>query len=375
MYRDSGGYFSKPVVTPDGAIQVGALNGCLYTFNPNGVVRWKYPAGGTIHSDPVRAADGSLFFGSKNKYVHALNADGTLRWRCQVDGPVEAGATLGPDGTVYFATMKGSVFAFDQKDALGKPYNTFGKKNCDDAPLLWHLKLPKGSQKVKFTPIVVEHDGTKYIIVGNEKGGKRALGLMRIRDNGTSGELVNSLPEGAGGAFRIGGVVSGPLLYTSAYNEIMAVRADLSEKEWGYPIKQVHRSHPVLSPDKMTVYQGSREAGDFVALNALSGEERWRVNLESGVVMTPAVDPVDGTIYVGQASGGPFFFALNPDGSEKWRSDTDRSLRSTPAISNNRAVVYTGGNVGPFFALDAATGEMLWSQEVTQDKKFCGKMQ
>lgn len=350
-YRDSGGFFTKPVVGSDNTIYVGSLSKCFYAFDPDGSVKWRYPAGGEILSNPTMDRSGNLYFGSKNNYVHSVDKDGNLRWRHKVKGAVEAGSALGLSDTVYFATMKGFVYAYTP-DGVEK----------------WSLKMPKGSTRVKFTPVVLG----SHIIVGSEKGTKKSSGLILIKDNGPTGQVVNTL--GQGGAFRIGGVTEGLILYTSEYNEIMAVRTDLSKKVWGFPLKQVHRSHPVLSPDGKTLYQGSREDGHLYALDALTGAKLWATDLTNSLVMTPAVDPIRGTIFIGQAAGGPFFFAINPDGTEKWRHDTSHSLRSTPALSRDLKTVYSGGNVGGFFALDTETGEEKWVTEIGSDKSICKKM-
>jgi outer membrane protein assembly factor BamB len=350
-YRDSGGFFTKPVIGFDDTIYVGSLNKCFYAFSPDGKVKWRYPMGGSSHSDPVADSHGNLYFGSDNNYVHSIDSSGQLRWRHKVKGQVQAGAALGPNETVYFTTMKGFVHAFGR-----------------DGHEKWTLEMPKGSKFVKFTPLVMGN----HIIVGSEKGTENSLGLVRIVDNGTSGQIVNSI--GKGGAYRIGAVTDGLTIYTSEEGSIQAVEPDLSKILWSFPVEQVHRSHPVLSTDKRTVYQGSRDTGFLYALAAATGYKKWHADLERSLVMTPAVDPVTGVIYIGQAAGGPYFFAMNPNGTEKWRSNTGHSLRSTPALSNDRTKVYSGGNVGPFFALDTETGEQVWAVETMADSKLCNKI-
>lgn len=346
-YQDSGGFFTRPAVDDAGTIYVGGLDKCFWSILPDGKLNWKFPVGKTVLSNPVFDRNGSIWFGSDNHYFYNLSTDGALLWKYKTDGPIESGPEVGPDGTIYVATMNGTVYAFKNR------------------ALKWSLQMPLGSRRIKFDAVVYTKAGSTYVIVGTEVSGKNNAGLVLIHDTGASGKIVRTF--GKNRRFRIGGTLLGDTLFTSDTETILSISADLTKLNWEFPVSQVHRSHPVLSNDGRTVYQGSRADNKLYALDASTGKLRWAYQNGENIVTTPMVNPVTGDIYFGDAGGGRHETALKPDGRIRWKTNIGHTVRTQASLSPDSTVVYTGGNTGIFYAFDAATGKIRWQYDANKN--------
>lgn len=108
----------------------------------------------------------------------------------------------------------------------------------------------------------------------------------------------------------------------------------------------------VLSTANGTVYAGFYKR--LHALDAETGDEKWRFKTDGRVMQPPAIE--DGTVYLGSRDGN--LYALEAEtGEEKWRFDTDGWVTSTAAIVNGTVYVGTDFSV---YALEADTGEQKW---------------
>jgi outer membrane protein assembly factor BamB len=134
---------------------------------------------------------------------------------------------------------------------------------------------------------------------------------------------------------------------------------------WGFESGDLYTSSPAWAGG--TVYFGSGD-GRVYAVDAASGRTRWRFETGGRVRSSPAV--ADGRIYVGSADGT--LYALEgKTGRELWRFDTEghrlesgkfgfdrRTIQSSPAAADGR--VFIGSRDGFLYALDAASGKLLW---------------
>lgn len=67
------GVLGTPVIGANGNIYVGAIDGVMYAFKPDGSVLWTYQTGDAIsESCPAIGPDGTLYFGSADKYIYAI---------------------------------------------------------------------------------------------------------------------------------------------------------------------------------------------------------------------------------------------------------------------------------------------------------------
>jgi outer membrane protein assembly factor BamB len=120
---------SSPAVTIDGGtVYVGSTNGHLYALNAvNGSQLWKYPDPvrtpgdpsriGDVRGAPVIMGDGAICFGSDDGHLYALNPNGTLRWNFPATGSpigaVRSKPVVDPSGIVYFGAEDGKIYAID----------------------------------------------------------------------------------------------------------------------------------------------------------------------------------------------------------------------------------------------------------------------
>ncbi|WP_436908337.1 outer membrane protein assembly factor BamB family protein [Halosimplex marinum] len=124
------------------------------------------------------------------------------------------------------------------------------------------------------------------------------------------------------------------------------------------------------------VYTGS--AADAVhAFDAETGDARWEFPTSSYVETAPTVR--DGRVYTADADG--VVYALTTDGEAAWRHETKQNLHGrTLAVRDGTVYVGTAGNMpmvvsgdtdkskaGKVLALDADSGEELWSFEGPED--------
>ncbi len=87
--------------------------------------------------------------------------------------------------------------------------------------------------------------------------------------------------------------------------------------------------------------------------------EPWSFPTGKGIFSTPVVAG-DGTVYVGSADR--HMYALNPDGSERWAVETGEIIDSS-GLLDDQGRLYFGSGDGVLRALDAASGDELWSFE------------
>jgi len=115
--------------------------------------------------------------------------------------------------------------------------------------------------------------------------------------------------------------------------------------------------------DERSVYVTSRNRRLF-SVDRASGRQRWSVAFGDDLpftwgyemfVSSPSID--GGSLYVGAGDGCVYRVAL-ADGKVIWKFPTGGRVRSSPAVS--AGVVYAGSFDGVFYAIDARSGKLRW---------------
>jgi outer membrane protein assembly factor BamB len=128
---------------------------------------------------------------------------------------------------------------------------------------------------------------------------------------------------------------------------------------------------PTLSADETAIYVGAGDPnedtdGTLYALDrdgALLWSETVDQQRSSGVAAAP-----DGSLFV---NGGGRSHHLNSDGDELWESNADLASNLLPAYAS-QGIVYNGTAEGLIVALDAASGDELWTYQTGENPDYDG---
>jgi serine/threonine-protein kinase len=288
---------------------------------PGLVDRWTYQADGSVGSSPA-IAHGLVYIAS-SLHLFALDAStGAVVWSYPVDrGLVDASPAV--DGGLVFATSQDSLFALDAATGELRWSRSF-RIPIDSNPAVSGAMLYFASEETVFA---VHPDS----------------GLVKWSRPLTRDD-IHSTPAVAGGR-----------VYVSAGGRrgVVAIDAATGTVDWSAALPMSSGSSPAVVNGM--VYVGDTDAQVY-ALDASTGAVRWTFKTGGFVRSSPAV--ADGTVFVGSDDG--YLYALKAsNGAERWAYPTSNALRSAPAVANG--VVYFGSADG-IHALDAKTGESLWSQ-------------
>ncbi len=130
-------------------------------------------------------------------------------------------------------------------------------------------------------------------------------------------------------------------------------------------------SPPIVANGRVFVMDAT---GRVAAFDAQSGRQAWRVRVtgegEESDPLGGGLAYGDGRIYVSTGFGE--VLALNPaDGALLWRAEANGPIRAAPGFSAGRVFVISIDN--QLEALDAATGQILWSHTgILEDAALLG---
>ena len=228
---------------------------------------------------------------------------------------------------------------------------------------LWRVQTGAGdSLGFHGTPTIV--DGTAY--VGGYDGAMYAI------DVATGGTEWKTSRWQLGGAIAIGSSPAywdGVLFFVAEYNHpgmdpsgtMWAIDAGTGrpiwhdDRPWGMP----HPS-PAIDPATERMVIGSND-GVVYAWEFPSLEFAWEFETDAQVKGT--IPTYEGGAFVGSWDGHVRRLDLE-DGSLEWAFETGEVTMSNPGVDPGAGVVYVGSDDRRVHALDAGTGEQLWSRNV-----------
>lgn len=152
--------------------------------------------------------------------------------------------------------------------------------------------------------------------------------------------------------------------YVGIGSELLALDVTSGSGTWRASVGDRVVLSPAVGADNVFV---TTEGGDVVALSKTEGSEQWRVGL-GGKPGAPTV--ADGAVFTGSTNDR--IVALEAaSGEVRWTDsrEVDSSyvshtvLRPTPAVSDGTVFVNVTDYGGALVALDAATGEEQWAQQ------------
>lgn len=290
-------------------------------------------------SSPAVTGDG-LYIGSDREVRRLALSDGAVEWEAPLGALTHGFSPAVGNGVVYAAA----------RDMVGGSL----LDDTDSAGAVAALAAGDGTERWR-TVLRVTADPTLAggsVVVPTTDGGAanlRALGVddgtERWRAHLGSGRAL-AAPAVAGDRVIV------PATREDAGRVVAVAPADGSER-WALD------TGPVVAPAVAAdgVVYAATSGGTLHALAATDGTERWRRSLDGGIYTRPAVD--GDTLYV--ASGDAVRALAAGDGTEQWRAAVGDVGRTGLTVADGR--VYVGG--ARVTALDAASGERAWSQELS----------
>ena len=186
-----------------------------------------------------------------------------------------------------------------------------------------------------------------------------------------------------GRVFSSPAVANGVVVFGSTDQQVYAVGARDGALRWKFTTQGPVTSSPAIVGD--LAYVASLD-GRVYAIDMATGAKRWSFATRGERRFTaPGIhgiqprtelmpDPYDmfisspvvsnGRVYIGSGDGG--VYALDAaTGALVWRFATGNVVHATPAIADG--IVYIGSWDRNFYALDATTGQKQWAYETGQD--------
>src|SRR6266540_3174593 len=140
---------------------------------------------------------------------------------------------------------------------------------------------------------------------------------------------------------------------------VYAVNATTGQEIWHHtgPVANIVSS-PALESDRIYV---AFTDGTIRALDATNGQVIWSVTHPGGAYSSPAVE--NGRVFVGSRDDHKLYAFDAVTGNTLWTATTSDWVQSSPAVANG--VVYIGNNSGDLYAFNAETGSPVWQTAVS----------
>ncbi|HZS18972.1 MAG TPA: PQQ-binding-like beta-propeller repeat protein [Candidatus Udaeobacter sp.] len=314
----------------------------------------------------------------------------TAKWRTNIGGGCFASADI-VDGKLYTAdtgSANGKLHAVDA--ATGQELWTFPS---DALPGDFAFASPAVMNGVvyyavnRFDPVVFAVDATTGQEIWRHIGPLAQIISSPTVENGrvyvvfTDG-TIKALDASNGQAIwsiiHPGGANSSPAvadrrLYIPIHNQgLLALDADSGSELWLAPMPGPQWSSPAVENGK--VFVGSRDDHKLYAFDAVTGDTLWTATTSDWVQTSPAVN--NGVVYIANNSGNVYAYNAGTGGLV-WQSPVSPGFLfgSSPTIANG--VLYIASSLdasathfdGKLYALDAATGEVLFSDFVSPNEE------
>ena len=315
----------------------------------NLTAKWRTNIGGGCFAS-ASVVDGKLYTadtGSANGKLHALDsATGQQLWTFPPDALPGDFAFASPavvNGVVYYAVNRAPddvVFAVDAITGteIWRHLGPF-------AQVISSPTIESGRVFVAFT------DGTIEAL------------------DATNGQPIWSVIADDQGSYS-SPAVSGGRLYIAVHNRgLLALDANSGSQLWLAPMPGPQWSSPAVENGR--VFVGSRDDHKLYAFDAVTGSTLWTATTSDWVQTSPAL--ADGVVYIGNNSGNVYAFN-SETGVLIWQTAVSPgfAIGSSPTVANG--VVYVASSLdasatnfdGKLYALDATTGQVLFSDVVTE---------
>ena len=324
----TGGWIVNAPTVADGVVYFGSDDDSVNAVDAStGDPLWRFEVGEVVRSTPT-VTGGAVYVGSNDNHVYALDAEtGELLWKYDTGDWAQYSPTVS-DGKVYLGAQTVGGHRIHALDAAS-------------GEVAW-VAEPTYPFRPEFTPTVV---GDKVYTPGDS---------FRFHAlDASTGEVVWSFETGIGG--EAPPTVVGGVVYLTGVNAAYALDESTGEVLWSYDTERLPaREFPAIIADGIYYFAPDN---NVYALDVATGEPLWSYEFSAADGMvdgTPVV--ADGVVYVGLEFGS--FHALQA-GSVLWSRESGDVRLDSPVVADS--VLYAESSDGFLRALDAATGEELWT--------------
>src|SRR6266581_8333962 len=235
--------------------------------------------------------------------------------------------------------------------------------NAGTGATLWTAPVGRGFS----SPAIFDHS----VFVGTSNG---TVVRLNASDGNVQWEtrlLAHTLFSGITSSPKVAfdRVLIGTFNESGGPGEIVSLWASNGTVAWRYPTGSVHYSSPAYSDGIayvgiMGTYNTTSQVTfdpphGVLALDAATGAEKWFFETGGSVAASPAIA---GSRLIAPSKDGNVYAIDRATGTLAWKAGVDAGV-SSPAVVGDSVIVGGGsfGTTGRVVALDAATGNTLWS--------------
>ncbi|OQY10128.1 MAG: hypothetical protein B6I29_02100 [Marinitoga sp. 4572_148] len=289
----------NPALDNEGNIYLGDNSGYFYKINPEGILSWRFKAGGKIWSSPTYY-NNLVYFGSNDGYLYVLNNKGELIWKFKTQDIITSSPLIDIDGTIYVGSWDGFLYAINP-----------------DGMLKWKFKT---NNSISGSP-VMGRDGTIY--VGSWDGF-----LYAINPDGTlkwKFKTENRISQTAA-------LDREENIYIGSEDGNLYVINFEGELKWKFKTESYIKSSPVIDRNG-GVYIGGWD-NYLYAINP-DGTLKWKFKTEYILLSSPVIGDL-GNIYI--AGYDHFIYCFDDKGTLKWKREMNDMVGTNLILSNNRLI-------------------------------------
>ena len=351
---------------------------------------WQFE-GPAVTSTPA-VVEGTVYFAGWDAKVHARNAaDGAPVWTATVPHLVDSSPAVTSD-RVFVGDNNGNVHSLNRASGAivwSKPAETVGLPHLWSSPIV----IPDAGIVVVGVASAEESNraNTPFSFRGSVVALDAATGNPRWQFYTTKGDTTSGPGVGIWSTVSVDPALK--LLYVGTGNAyvapagphsdaLLAIRYDTGVIEWAHQFQADDVFEVYTAPNGVDSDVGSTanvfsaggkdlvgigvKNGIYYALDRKTGVQVWQRRVSAGSVLGGVMGAsayANGVVYAAgneRSTGKTTLMAINAtDGNTLWSFSAASSTYGALAYANG--VVYMGTTGGTLYAIDAVTGQSIWS--------------
>jgi serine/threonine-protein kinase len=320
---------SSPTVV-DNTVYFGSQDFNLYALDTDtGSIRWKFKTGSFVDSSPT-VVGGVVYFGSNDGYFYALDAKtGKEFWKFSTGQRIKSSAAVA-DGMVFFGSNNYSLYALDARTGE-RIWRHRTRGYVLASPAVANGIIYFGSMDNSFYALQASNGRFRLLYKANEMQSSPAVkdGVVYFNSAGRLHAIDGSDRNWPGEHS-----LRGHWFQLWAFR-IAPMPPPLSGKMWSFPLGESSPTSPIVIDN--TIYT--------TADNKLVRIDIDKIDFSRVATMRRIPDFLE---YIDSELGWVY-------------EGTQETYRSSPTLGDN--VIYIGGADGIVHAVDATSGEQLWSYD------------